>query len=369
MSRPTTDLATTLARAVVRHRRWIACAWLLVGAVLLPHAREAASRLEVAARVPGSESDAVARLLADRFDSPFARSAVLVATGVPAPDTPAGRAALRGLVDATEAVPGVTRTLSYLDVPDPSFLGAGAGTFVVVGLDGRQASGDSIVARLRAGTAAAISSLRIAHPASRVTWTGEDALNHDLRAASARDVSSAERRALPLTLVLLVLAFGAAAAALIPLGTAALAIALALGAAAIAARVWPLSIALQNVVSMLGLGLGVDYTLLIVSRFREARAAGCEPEAAAIEAATHAGHGVLVSAAAVAIGFAALLAVPLADLRSIAAGGLLVVTTSALLAVTLVPGALAWLGARIEIARVLPLIRALAGRLKRLTCN
>ena len=76
---------------------------------------------------------------------------------------------------------------------------------------------------------------------------------------------------------------------------------------------------------MLGLGLGVDYTLLLVTRFREARAAGHDPEAAAIEAATHAGHSVLVSAATVAVGFAALLAVPLADLRSIAAGGLLVV--------------------------------------------
>ena len=58
------------------------------------------------------------------------------------------------------------------------------------------------------------------------------------------------------------------------------------GAAALVARVWPLSIALQNVVSMLGLGLGVDYTLLLVTRFREARAAGRDPEAAAIEAAT-----------------------------------------------------------------------------------
>ena len=70
----------------------------------------------------------------------------------------------------------------------------------------------------------------------------------------------------------------------------------------------------------------------------------------------------LVSAATVAVGFAALLAVPLADLRSIAAGGLLVVVVSALLAVTLVPGLLASLGARIEIGRVLPR-RAWRGRI------
>jgi RND superfamily putative drug exporter len=158
--------------------------------------------------------------------------------------------------------------------------------------------------------------------------------------------------------VLLLLAFGAVAAAAIPLGIGGLAIGLALGGAALVARAWPLSIALQNVVSMLGLGLGVDYTLLLVTRFREARAVGSDPEAAAVEAARRAGHSVLVSAATVAVGFAALLAVPLADLRSIAAGGLLVVTTSALLATTLVPGVLAALGARVELGRVLPLWRA-----------
>ncbi|HKH94252.1 MAG TPA: MMPL family transporter [Gemmatimonadaceae bacterium] len=348
---------TRLAHFVVHRRRWLWATWVVVAALLLPHARHAASRFEVAARVRGSESDVVSRLLAERFESPFARSAVMVVTGVPSPDTPAGRAALAALVDATGKMRGVTRTLSYLDVRDSAFIGRKAGTFVVVGLDPRRGSSDALVERLRAGTAAPASGVRAIHPGAEVTWTGEDALNHDLRLASARDVSSAERRALPLTLALLLLAFGAVVAATIPLGVGGLAIGLALGAAALVARVWPLSIALQNVVSMLGLGLGVDYTLLLVSRFREARAAGRDAEPAAIEAATHAGHSVLVSALAVAVGFAALLAVPLGDLRAIAAGGLLVVASSALLAVTLVPGLLAALGKRIEIGRVLPRAR------------
>jgi RND superfamily putative drug exporter len=359
------DTAAPLARFVVQRRRWLSVAWALVAAMLLPHARHAASRLEVAARVRGSESDSVAQLIAERFDSPFARSAVMIVSGVPRPDTPAGRAALRTLVAATTKVAGVTRTLSYLDVPDSAFLGTRDGTFVVVGLDGRQTASEAVVTRLRAGTAAAASAVRAAHPAAGVTWTGEDALNHDLRLASSHDVASAERRALPLTLALLLLAFGAVASAAIPLGVGALAIGLALGAAALVARVWPLSIALQNVVSMLGLGLGVDYTLLLVSRFREARRVGRDAERAAMDAATHAGHSVLVSAAAVAVGFAALLAVPLADLRAIAAGGLLVVTSSALLAVTLVPGLLATLGARIDVGRVLPRRRRRASSLWR----
>ena len=347
-----------LAAGIVRHRRWIAAAWVIVALLLLPRAREAATRLTVAARVTGSESDAVARLLAERFDSPFARSAVLVVTGLPSPTTPSGRDAVRSLTTAVARVPGVTRTLSHLDSPDPAFLGRAGEQFLVVGLDGRRATSDATVLRLRAAVATAMTPLRVTYPGAAALLTGEDALNHDLRLASAHDVSAAERRALPLTLLLLFLAFGAVAAAAIPLGIGGLAIGLALGGAALAARAWPLSIALQNVVSMLGLGLGVDYTLLLVTRFREARAAGNDPEAAAIEATRHAGHSVIVSAATVAVGFAALLAVPLADLRSIAAGGLLVVTTSALLATTLVPGLLAALGARVELGRLFPLRRA-----------
>ena len=348
----------SLAAGIVRHRRWIAAAWVIVALLLLPRAREAATRLAVAARVTGSESDAVARLLAERFDSPFARSAVLVVTGLPSPMTPPGRDAIRSLAAAIARVPGVTRTLSHIDSPDPAFLGRAGEQFLIVGLDGRRATSDATVVRLRVAVVTAMAPLRAAYPGAAALLTGEDALNHDLRLASAHDVSAAERRALPLTLLLLFLAFGAVAAAAIPLGIGGLAIGLALGGAALAARAWPLSIALQNVVSMLGLGLGVDYTLLLVTRFREARAAGNDPAAAAIEATRHAGHSVIVSAATVAVGFAALLAVPLADLRSIAAGGLLVVTTSALLATTLVPGILAALGARVELGRLFPLRRA-----------
>src|SRR4030095_10502394 len=153
-----------LAQFVVRRRRWLWVAWTVVGALLLPHAPNVASRLEVAARVRGSESEAVARVLGERFDSPAARSPVMAVTGAPSPATPAGRAALGALVAATRNVSGVTRTLSYLDVPDSAFLaaGAGGGTFVVVGLDARRGSGDELVERLRAGTAAATAALRAA---------------------------------------------------------------------------------------------------------------------------------------------------------------------------------------------------------------
>lgn len=341
-----------LARFVVRRRRALAAAWAAAALALLPLARDVESRLGVAARVDGSESAAVERALAGRFASPFARYAVLVVTGVPSPATAEGAAVLRSVADAVARAPGVTRTFSHLDAPDPAFAGPDGGTFLVAGLDPAAAMPDSIVPALRAATAATADSLRRRYPRAALAWTGEAALNFDLRRASAADARGAERRALPLTLALLLLAFGAVVAALLPLAMGGLAIALALGGAALVARWWPLSILLQNVVSMLGLGLGVDYALLLVSRFREALGRGLGPDDAAAEAAHHAGHAILLSGAAVMVGFAALLTVPLGDLRSVAVGGLLVVALSMLLATTLLPGVLAWLGPRVDAGRL-----------------
>ena len=158
---------------------------------------------------------------------------------------------------------------------------------------------------------------------------------------------------MPLTLVLLLLVFGTIVAASVPLVVAGLGIMISLGLAVLLAYAhWPLSIVLRNTVSMLGLGAGIDYALLVVSRFREALAAGETSTEAAESALTHAGHTVLLSATAVVISFAAMLIIPAAELRSIATGGLLVVGLSSLLATTLLPGLLAWLGPRINALRI-----------------
>jgi RND superfamily putative drug exporter len=103
---------------------------------------------------------------------------------------------------------------------------------------------------------------------------------------------------------------------------------------------------------MLGLGLGIDYALLTVSRFRESLSRGRGAEGAAEDACRHAGGTVALSGAAVAVGFAGLLLVPVGELRSLALGGLLVAGASVLIAVTLLPALLAWLGPRIDTGRL-----------------
>lgn len=342
-----------LAELVVERRRWVALIWLALAALLLPAAGGVARVLEVGATVEGSESDAVEQLLHGPLASAYARYAVLVVHGLPSPATPEGAAALAHLDTALSSAPEVSGTFSFADGGDSLFLAPrGDGTFIVVGLATRIATADVLIPRLRARTGFLERQLRPRYPGVTLRWTGESALNHDLRASSNTDVGRAERRALPLTALFLVLAFGALAAALVPVVCGALGIAVALGAAAFIATRWPLSILLQSVVTMLGLGLGIDYALLMITRFREGLAAGSDAVTAAVAAARHAGHTIIVAGATVAIGFAALLSIPLAEMRAIAVGGLLIVLTSVLLATTLLPGLLAWLGHRINWIRV-----------------
>lgn len=349
----------TIAGIIVRRRALVVLAWVIAGAVLLPKARRIESVLRVAASVVGSESAAVDDQLVRRFQSPFAHSVVLVATGIPSPRHTSGSDVLRALVDSLQANRGVTRVYSYLDGREPLFVDARSdsapGTFLIVGLD-EQRPTDEVLDSLRRASDRLERALRLDYPDVTMRWTGYPALNVDLRRKSAADARGAEWRALPVTLVVLFVAFGAIVAAFLPVAGAVLAIGVTLGIAAFLARAWSLSIMLQNVVTMIGLGLGIDYSLLVVARFREELRERLEPQEAALEALRHAGPTILLSGCAVAIGFGALSLMPVNELRSAAVGGLLVTGVSALVATTLLPGILAALGHRVD-----------AGRLRRAT--
>jgi RND superfamily putative drug exporter len=340
-----------LAARIVAARRWLVPALLAAGLALVPLARRAGDALEASARIDGSESAQVADVLAARFESPFARTALVVVTGLPEPARPDGREALREIALDLGRVPGVTRTYSHRDDGDPLFRPATGreGTFLLVGLDGTPA--ERIVPRLRAAAAGLVQRLRARHPAVALRVTGEPALTVDLRQASAEEVRAREAHAVPVTAALLLVAFGAAAAALLAVASGGFAVVGALAAAALLGRLWPLSVTLESVVSMLGLGLGIDYALLTVTRFREALDDGQDAPGAAEEACRHAGRTVLTSAAPVAIGFGGLLAVPVGELRSMALGGLLVVVASVVVSCLALPGVLALVGRRVDWGR------------------
>jgi RND superfamily putative drug exporter len=342
----------SLASIVVEQRWWIIAGWIVVAVLVMPSASHVDKRLDVSASVAGSESARVQALIASRFPAAFPSYAVVVVTGGAAPTTASGRAILQSLRDRLSKLPFVSRTLSYLNAPDSAFVGASGETYMVVGLATAGRRPDDLVPLLRAASSSIELGLRARFPNISLRWTGEIPLNYDLRKASASDARQAERQVLPLTAILLVVAFGAVAAALLPVVAGAVSISLALGGAVLLTRFWPLSLLLQNVVAMLGLGLGIDYALLVVGRFREALLEGMSSRAAAHEAARRAGHTILLSGAAVAIAFASLLVVPVNEIRSIAVGGLLVIVVTVMLATSLLPAILSLLGNRINAGRI-----------------
>lgn len=341
-------MANRFADLVVERRWWVIAGWISLAALVVPSASRVDSRLDVSASVAGSESARVQALIASRFPTAFPTYAIVVIADGASPASPSGRAMLGELRERLSHLPFVARTLSYLDAPDSAFVGARGETYMVVGLDAKGRRPDDLVPLLRSATGSLEADLRPRFPNISFRWTGEIPLNYDLRKTSAADARQAERRVLPLTAILLVVAFGAVAAAVLPIFAGALSISLALGGAVVLTRFFPLSLLLQNVVAMLGLGLGIDYALLVVGRFREALLEGMPSRAAAQEAGRRAGHTIMLSGAVVAIAFASLLLVPVNEIRSIAVGGLLVIIVTVMLATSLLPAVLSLLGSRIN---------------------
>src|SRR5271154_3637872 len=333
-------------------RFWVSGIVLAAVIALLPFSFHAERRLETATRVEGSQAETVREELATRFRSPFVDRVVLVIEGLPPADSEEGGEALATIVAGLREQPGVSGVVSYLELRDPIFLGRRGGTFVLVGLTSAGSPVESLVPELHQLASALENQLRGRYPAVKLELTGELPLNFDIRKTSAADVQRGESLVIPATLALLLLAFGSLVASLIPLAVGQLAIATTLAITGLLAQRFHLSILVQNLATMLGLGLGIDYALLMVSRFREAISAGHDGSVASVMAARQAGHTLLISASTVAIGFLALLTVPISEIRSIGVAGVLVAGMSVLLTNTLVPAVLALLGPRINAGRL-----------------
>jgi putative drug exporter of the RND superfamily len=348
-------------------RFWVSGVVLMAVIAVLPFSFHAERHLETATRVEGSQAETVRQELATRFRSPFVDRVVLVVQGLPPADSDEGGQALETIESSLKEESGVSGVVSYLDLRDPLFLGKG-GTFILIGLASTEGPVESLVPKLHQLAGSLENQLRGRYPAAKLELTGEIPLNFDIRKSSAADVRRGESLVIPATLALLLLAFGSFVAALIPLAVGQLAIATTMAITSFLAQRWHLSILVQNLATMLGLGLGIDYALLMVSRFREAIAAGHGGPEASTLAARQAGRTLLISASTVAIGFLALLTVPISEIRSIGIAGVLVAGISVLLTNTLVPVVLAWLGPRIDFGK-LPFTPKLDARRAAITGN
>jgi RND superfamily putative drug exporter len=335
------------AETIVRWRWPIVTAWVALTAVMAPLGGRIHERLHVGGEnLSHSESTAAEELIRNRFDSPYAAFAA-VAIRHPSLTLRSRRYAayVDSITAALHRLPFVLQTLNWRNAEDEVFRSReGRITFVLIGLSA-DSSATSDTPRLRA----AVESVQRRFGSDFHTYvTGDPAFDYDIRTIAADDSRRMEQRLIPLTVLLLLVAFSALVAALAPISVGFIAITISLGLVSIAATIVPMSIFVLNLTTMIGLGVGIDYSLLVVTRFREEMDYAPNRFEAAAATIRTASRTVITSGGTVMIGFVALMIVPLQETRSIGLAGLFVVATSILLSVTFLPAMLAILGHQVD---------------------
>jgi RND superfamily putative drug exporter len=181
---------------------------------------------------------------------------------------------------------------------------------------------------------------------------GPATLENDYTRLAEEGLQQGETIGLAVALVILLVVFGAVVAALIPLVVGVMAIAIALGAAALFGLAFDLPFFIANIITMIGLAVGIDYSLFIVSRFREERANGLDKLDAIARSGATASRAVLFSGLTVVVALASMLLLPNTIYRSIGLGAILVVLVAIAASLTLLPAVLAMMGDRVEGLRI-----------------
>jgi len=336
-----------LGRAVLRHRRLVlglALVFLPVAALLGGGVKERLSAGGFAD--PASESSRAARRLESRFAAGAPNIAVLVTArgGADASvDDPAVEAAGLALAHRLAAEAGVRAVTSYWGAfHAPPLRSRDGRSALILG----QVPGDEDA--VRDVTAPLAARYRITTGPVTAELGGAGEVFREIEDQSQRDLRRAESITLPVTLVVLVVVFGSAVAAGLPLAVGALAVLGTLLVLRVVTALTDVSIFALNLTTGMGLGLAVDYSLFIVSRYREELARGFDPDRAVLRTMQTAGRTVAFSALTVAVSLAALVVFPLPFLRSFAYAGVGVVATAAVGAVVVLPALLAVLGRRID---------------------
>ncbi len=342
-----------LGALVHRHRLLVIVAWvaLLIPSVVL--APRAASELAAGGfQLPDLESVRARQTLADELGVATSAVVVVLHSDTMVAGTPAFEAAAAEAVRDLGQAPFVSGFVSHLTAPRQ------------VSADGRTAYDVVTLDLAPDDLPDALPGLeeRLGRPAGMtVALAGGPAFYGDIQAVSESDLRRAELVSLPLAAIALVLVFGSLVAAGVPLAVGGGAVIVALAVIALVASVVPMSIFVLNLATLLGLGLGVDYSLLMVSRYREelakragdledADASGRETVIGQAIAATlaTAGRAVFFSGLTVLLGLSGLLLFEFMILRSVGLAGVIVVATSVVAALTLLPAGLSVIGTRID---------------------
>jgi uncharacterized membrane protein YdfJ with MMPL/SSD domain len=338
---------------VYRFRRAIVLLAVLLTVLALPLASGAAGVLSSGGWLDaGSPSGRVAERLDEEFGT--GRSSFVALFRSDRTDADARSAAFQGAIAASLAglvsddrVAGV---IGYAETGDERFIStAGDAAYVVVQLELTDEESVEAIDELRAAISPA--------DGLSVQLTGYGPITKDSAEQSERDLQRAEIVSLPIAAVILILVFASVVAAGMPLLVAGLAIPSSLALIHLVGQQVEMSIYVLNIATMLGLALAIDYSLFIVSRYREELRRGRTVGQAVERAVGTAGKAVAFSGMAVAIGLSGLLLFTAPAIRSIGIGGSLVVLCSVLYALTFLPAFLGMLGHRVNALSLGALVR------------
>jgi RND superfamily putative drug exporter len=332
-----------LARWLLARRRLVVLAW---AALLVAGAGLGGKVFDHLGETSGMRQDAESVVAGHRLEQLADEGPEVLAFVDGKPATDAGlRASVTSVTDALRATPGVAEVDDFYHSPGPWASGDLRSQLIRVEL----ARGLPSAARER--LAADVARRLAGVQAPRVLVGGEDLADKEFGDQAVRDLARGERLSLPLLLAVLLVVFGGVLAAALPLAVALVSIAATLLALLLLSAVVPVSEYSVNVVTLLGLGLAVDYSLLEVARFREERAAGAPVGEAVVRTVAGAGRTVCFSGLTVAVALSGMLLFAEPLFRSMALAGVAVVLLAVLAAVTLVPALLAMAGARLRPAR------------------
>jgi RND superfamily putative drug exporter len=323
-------------RSVIRHRKAVIATWIVVFLLGAVAAANLGDLLSNRFSVPGSDAERGLELLKkhmnERSDGAF--TLVVQGQGGP-PDRLAVLAAAHRAAGAIEggrvgAIQQASPSVAYVQVSTP--------------LENQDASKETPKLRRAIG------------PLSRAKTylTGYPALNHDTQPIYNKDLSKGESIAVPVAVLVMAFMFGTLGGIVVPLVFALVSIPTTLGFVWIFAHTMDMAIYVTNIVTLIGFAIAIDYSMLVVFRYREELELHDDPHDALITTMTTAGRATLFSGLTVAVGLGLLVFMPLPFMRSMGVGGVLVPLVSITASATFLPALLAVMGRGVNRLRVIP---------------
>jgi uncharacterized membrane protein YdfJ with MMPL/SSD domain len=331
---------------------WTAIAAWLGAVIIVMTAGHFAGTVQLTPADTGAGETGIAQQMTARDFTQRANEEVLFESSVPA-TAPAFRAAVTDTIARIEATGRVTSVRSPYD---PRYAGALRAHAALVGfqLTGSLTDEASTVVPVLDAVAAAAR----AHPGISIAETGDATIMKSLNDTVLRDLHRSELLSFPVTLLVLLIAFAAVVAALLPLGLATLAILAANGLVAFTSHLSGVSMQASSVMLLIGLAVGVDYSMFYVKRAREERAAGRPTLDAISAAAATSGRSVLISGLIVLLAMSGMFILGNKVFTGIGQSSMLVVAVAIIGSLTLLPALLALLGDRVNAGTLRVLARA-----------